>query len=91
MGEMGEAVEYNVGEETEEGGEGGGKHGNGEADKHEQQGGLEEFSDSLLMRTCIEWRTKYECDIIHASTVKWVIVFLYFVHLALLSLSEHTV
>ena len=50
--EMGEAVEYNVGEETEEGGEGGGKHRKGEADEHEQQGGLEEFSDHLLRHTC---------------------------------------
>ena len=67
--EMGEAVEYNVGEETEEGGEGGGKHRNGE------QGGLEEFSDRLLNLTCIKWCTKCECGIIHVSTVKWVITF----------------
>ena len=49
---MGEAVEYNVSEETEEGGEGGGEYGKGETSEHGQHSGLKEFSKHLLKYGC---------------------------------------
>ena len=46
--EMGEAVEYNVSEETEEGGEGGGEHGKVEASDPRQHSTFKIVSKHLL-------------------------------------------
>ena len=45
---MGEAVEYNVGEETEEGGEGGGKYGKRKASKLGQHSGLKRVHEVFV-------------------------------------------